>query len=342
MGTAYNQSVGGSVTPAGSLGVSLSHTPINYNNSVSGSLTPSGSLLVEYSHTPVNTNINASGSITPSGSFSLGMTHNLAPSGSITPSGALGLVKAKANQEFAGALTPSGELLIERAFSFSGSITPTATLGIGRIFEGEITPTGDLQVLTGFGGEIVPEGTLSLEYPFKGTVIPTGTLTVTLHAHKSFSGSIRPRGILFRGIDPQTPAGSITPTGRLRIQVRKSWSLAAMYDIIIEQGAGLTRYFRYYDSTGAAVDISAYEIRMAIKTSYDGTVIASSYGEGVAITITPTGGVTGEFSIDIDPEDTASMNFVVGTYDIEIDTGVDVIRILQGNVKLLKEVTDGS
>ena len=127
---------------------------------------------------------------------------------------------------------------------------------------------------------------------------------------------------------------------------------AGKYNFTIEQGATFRRTFKYKDSEGNPIDLSLHDVNMQIRetisspnfilsvdesgaTKHDNTSITST-----KFTVDTTPGKTHEFSLVIDADTTASMSFDTAQYDIEIKDSLDeVTRLLQGNVKLSKEVT---
>tara|TARA_Y100000361_G_scaffold67358_1_gene59277 strand:+ start:162 stop:548 length:387 start_codon:yes stop_codon:yes gene_type:complete len=125
---------------------------------------------------------------------------------------------------------------------------------------------------------------------------------------------------------------------------------AGTYNFTIEQGATFRRTFKYKDSTGTPIDLALHDPRMQIRntinssdfivsieetgaTKTDGSIVSNS--KFVVSTVN-----TGEFSLVIDADTTASMSFDTAVYDIEIKDNLnEVTRLLQGKVKLSKEVT---
>jgi hypothetical protein len=128
---------------------------------------------------------------------------------------------------------------------------------------------------------------------------------------------------------------------------------AGRYPIYIEQGTTIDFEVQYKDSTGAPVDLTGYGARMQIRptvtseTVYlsltsnrntDGTGISMS---GSAPYKPPTSGSLGIYIASC----TSSMlDFGDAVYDLEIFAPIDsdcpeVTRILQGPVRLSKEVT---
>jgi len=120
---------------------------------------------------------------------------------------------------------------------------------------------------------------------------------------------------------------------------------AGVYNIpLIEQGSTYTLECLYKDSTGGAIDLTDYIGRGKIKTS---AVATSSVAE-FEVTI-PFPKSEGKIIIELPPDRTASiptkgasyLELTQYVYDVEIENTVthEVIRILNGNLKVSPEVT---
>ena len=117
---------------------------------------------------------------------------------------------------------------------------------------------------------------------------------------------------------------------------------AGKYDITIEQGATFTLPISYKDSNDAVIDLSSgYTARMRIKESVGGTLLASTEsGDSTGATITIALASSGNnITISMNATNTAALNFDHAVYDLELVSGSVVDRIIQGRVKLAKEVT---
>jgi hypothetical protein len=119
---------------------------------------------------------------------------------------------------------------------------------------------------------------------------------------------------------------------------------AGRYNFTIEQGATFTRIFKYKDATGSAIDLSeATAIRMHIRKNIDDNspITGGSFELGSGFTrSTPAGGsVQNEITLLIPAVTTSLYTFNQAVYDIEIDNQGTTTRLLQGNIKLSKEVT---
>ena len=116
---------------------------------------------------------------------------------------------------------------------------------------------------------------------------------------------------------------------------------AGIYNFTIEQGATFTRTLKYKDSNGDQIVLDDYEIRMQLRKNIDDSSPIISLSESATTNgsiITPQAG-TNTFNIKITATDTAAMTFNTAVYDLEIEKNNNVTRLLQGKIKLSKEVT---
>ena len=117
---------------------------------------------------------------------------------------------------------------------------------------------------------------------------------------------------------------------------------AGRYDLTIEQGATFTLPISYKDSNDAVINLSSgYSARMRIKESHGGTLLASTESaDSTGATITVTLAASGNnVTISMTATNTAALNFDSAVYDLELASGSEVDRLLEGRVKLKKEVT---
>ena len=130
---------------------------------------------------------------------------------------------------------------------------------------------------------------------------------------------------------------------------------AGKYSFTIEQGTTTAFEIQYQDSNGEPIDLLGYTARMQIKDSFGGTEILSlssslgileAYARGkdkAFLSISGSNFITpmasGSIGIYIGHEVTDDFTFSDAKYDIEIDDGTDKTRILQGNIKLSREIT---
>jgi len=132
---------------------------------------------------------------------------------------------------------------------------------------------------------------------------------------------------------------------------------AGNYNFTIEQGTTFKRTFKYKDANGDAIELKDHDVNMDIRSSVassitildirkndpalkeDGTSANNTF---FTITSASLGAKANEINLTIDADTTASMSFDTAVYDIEIQDDQSpkvVTRILQGKIKLSKEVT---
>ena len=114
---------------------------------------------------------------------------------------------------------------------------------------------------------------------------------------------------------------------------------AGRFDLIIEQGATYSQTFTYETAAGLPINLTAYTAAMQIReTAESDVVLATSGGSTPSITLT-LGGALGTIVVAMTAAKTALLSFDTAVYDLELTTGTTVIRLLEGEVKLSKEVT---
>lgn len=123
---------------------------------------------------------------------------------------------------------------------------------------------------------------------------------------------------------------------------------AGKYAFTIEQGATLDFELQYKDGDSVPIDLTGYSGRMQIRpTVASSTVLlslsSSLQADGTGLNFSGSNGSTspmsGSIGLYISAVTSSALNFDTAWYDIEIQSGSYVVRILEGQVKLSKEVT---
>lgn len=122
---------------------------------------------------------------------------------------------------------------------------------------------------------------------------------------------------------------------------------AGKYSFVIEQGATTNFQINWNDETGSAVDLAGYHGRMQLRTDYSSTPLislsSSLSADGTGINLSGSNGVTplssGSIGIYISAYSSSILDFGEALYDLELVKGNEVTRLLEGKIKLSKNVT---
>jgi type 1 fimbria pilin len=124
---------------------------------------------------------------------------------------------------------------------------------------------------------------------------------------------------------------------------------AGKYSFIIEQGATTNFQINWTDSSGDPVDLTGYSARMQVRPSIDSSDIIlnlsssllDSCGTGIHMSgsndATPL--QSGSIGIYISAASSSLLTFNEAYYDLELVKGCEVYRLLEGKVKLSRNVT---
>lgn len=123
-------------------------------------------------------------------------------------------------------------------------------------------------------------------------------------------------------------------------------TLPERYDLTIEQGATLKRWYALRYPDGSLVDLEAvgYDTaRLTIRDVYGGDAILSLTTDNGGVSVVQEADANGtEWSgfFNASAASTAALaGFGEGVYDFEISDGLDVIRVMQGMAVLSPEAT---
>jgi len=112
---------------------------------------------------------------------------------------------------------------------------------------------------------------------------------------------------------------------------------AGNYNIVCDQGSTLTRVLTWKNSNGTAVDLTNYTARMQVRTNYaSNTALLSLTTENGGITL---GGVAGTITLLATATATAALAADTYVYDLEMITGANVTRLVEGTFQVTPEVT---
>jgi hypothetical protein len=125
---------------------------------------------------------------------------------------------------------------------------------------------------------------------------------------------------------------------------------AGKYNFTIEQGVTTTLEFQYKDANDNPIDLTRYSGRMQIKSDYAdnapttyATFSSSLNPDGTGISFSGSNGTTpptsGSVGLYISAATSSAFTFESAKYDLEIYSGSVVTRLVEGTIKLSKEVT---
>lgn len=128
---------------------------------------------------------------------------------------------------------------------------------------------------------------------------------------------------------------------------------AGKYSFIIEQGATLDFEVVLKDSNNDPISLEGYDARMQIRPSAGSNIeyinlSSSRQPDGTGLNLSGSSGInplsSGSIGIFISANSSSAFDFTEASYDLEIASGSTypiVSRIIEGRIKLSKEVTTG-
>jgi len=125
---------------------------------------------------------------------------------------------------------------------------------------------------------------------------------------------------------------------------------AAKYPFTIEQGVTTILEFQYKDADENPIDLTGYSGRMQIKSDYAdnapttyATFSSSLNPDNTGLSFSGSNGTTpptsGSIGLYISAATSSAFTFETAKYDLEIYSGSLVTRLVEGTIKLSKEVT---
>jgi hypothetical protein len=112
---------------------------------------------------------------------------------------------------------------------------------------------------------------------------------------------------------------------------------AGIYNDILDQGATYQLVVVYKDDSGSPINLTGYSAFMQLRENYDSTVAdltLTTANGGISIN-----GPLGEITITATAAQTTTLTSDYYLYDLELVSGSEVIRLLQGQITVNSEVT---
>lgn len=132
---------------------------------------------------------------------------------------------------------------------------------------------------------------------------------------------------------------------------------AGKYSFAIEQGSTVDFEISYKDSNNNPIDLTGYQARMQLKNAPGGDTTyltlsssGATLGCGTGLNLSGSSGInpptSGTIGVFISAFSSSALSFNEAVYDLEIASGSGdcfiVTRLIEGNVRLIKEVTTGT
>jgi hypothetical protein len=124
---------------------------------------------------------------------------------------------------------------------------------------------------------------------------------------------------------------------------------AAKYSFVIEQGATLEFQLDWTDDTGNPIDLTGMHARMQVRPAVEYYQIflnlSSSLSDscGTGLNLSGSSGTnplsSGSIGVYVSAASSSLLNFNEAYYDLEVVSGCEVYRLLEGKVRLSKNVT---
>ncbi len=109
--------------------------------------------------------------------------------------------------------------------------------------------------------------------------------------------------------------------------------MAAIQNLVIDQGTTFSRTFDLTDANGVPYDLSTYTIVAQIRRGY-------ASNSGLQFTTAIVGAaVSGSLSISLTAAETALLKYGRYVYDIKLSTSVEQLRVVEGIVTITPTVT---
>ena len=112
---------------------------------------------------------------------------------------------------------------------------------------------------------------------------------------------------------------------------------AGIYNTTIDQGAVWTVVFVYKDPNDNPINLTGYTAAMQLRQAYDSAVadltLTTSNG-GITIT-----GATGTVTVNATATQTGALTPGFYVYDLELTSGTNISRLVQGQLTVAEQVT---
>jgi len=112
---------------------------------------------------------------------------------------------------------------------------------------------------------------------------------------------------------------------------------AGIYNFTMDQGSVFSVVLVYTDSNNVAVNLTGFTAKMQLRQSYNSTAadltLSTANGD---ITIV---GATGTVTVNATAVQTGTLSAGLYVYDLELTSGSNISRLVQGQVTVAEQVT---
>jgi hypothetical protein len=113
---------------------------------------------------------------------------------------------------------------------------------------------------------------------------------------------------------------------------------AGIYNFTIDQGSTWTLQLIYKDPNGTPINLTGYTAKMQVRRKFDSSTavltLTSLPGGGITIT-----GITGTIDLLATDEQTEVIEGGLYVYDLELNNGGAITRLIQGQITISPQVT---
>lgn len=111
---------------------------------------------------------------------------------------------------------------------------------------------------------------------------------------------------------------------------------AGIYNTVIDQGATWTVNIVYTDYNGDPVNLTGYTARMQLREKFTSTAVLTLTTSNGGLTLTP---LTGGIAVSATAVQTEAIPAGFYLYDLELTSGSEITRLIQGQITVRAQVT---
>jgi hypothetical protein len=112
---------------------------------------------------------------------------------------------------------------------------------------------------------------------------------------------------------------------------------AGIYNFTMDQGSVWDLEITYQDPNGTPINLTGFTAKMQLRKEYNSTIAdltLTTGGGGIVIS-----GATGKIDISASAAQTAVLDPTYYVYDLELTSGTNISRLIQGQITVAEQVT---